>query len=203
MTLIAPTWGSREFPSWSICQPRAGSSSKSSPQAKDGRTIPVEVTAYYHARQGRRSADRLIEFMPTFPRASEAEGDIQQAKEVGRRIRQPGEERLPRQHVARDPHAAQRHPRPQPPDAGRHRAAGAGRATAEDGSREPPPAVDHQRHPRPVQDRGGPAGTRIRQFPSFRRDRQCRLDHPRHRRRARASSSRSIPTASPCGCAAT
>ena len=76
----------------------------------------------------------------------------------GARDRQPAQVRLPRQHVARAPHAAERDHRLLPGAA--RRALRRDQREAEGVSRghplvRQPPAVAHQRHPRPVEGRGG------------------------------------------------
>ncbi len=73
---------------------------------------------------------------------------------AGRRCRQRGQERLPRHHEPRDPHAAQRR--------ARHGAGHAGRRAQQRPARSHrhrsrvwrDPAGHPQRHPRPIQDRG-------------------------------------------------
>ena len=70
---------------------------------------------------------------------------------------EPHQERISRQHEPRDPHADERHHRPDRPDAryaARTRAAGAPHDGADVGAGA---AGDHQRHPRHLEDRGGTA----------------------------------------------
>ena len=77
--------------------------------------------------------------------------------------RQPAQERVPGQHVARAAHAAQRHHRlfGSPVRAAVRRAERqAGRVRGRHHRIRPAPPVPHQRHPRPVQDRGRQDGAR-------------------------------------------
>ena len=101
------------------------------------------------------------------PRAAQAPGASRSARgqphhraarrQGGRGERQPGEERLPRQHVPRDPHADERDPRLRP--AARTRPGPARRSETEDRhhplQRQSSADVD-QRHSGDVEDRGGP-----------------------------------------------
>ena len=72
-----------------------------------------------------------------------------------RRSGEPGQERLPRQHQPRDPHAAERPARPGPPGAGRVAAAGdAALPPRADPRLRPGPRRHPLRHPRLLEDRG-------------------------------------------------
>ena len=106
----------------------------------------------------------------------------------GARDRQPAQVRLPRQHVARAPHAAERDHRLLP---------GAARGDVRRDQREAegvsrghphvrkPPALAHQRHPRPVEGRGGTGRAPDRAVLAARRARARRRDGARTCPRAR------------------
>jgi hypothetical protein len=111
-----------------------------------------------------------------------------------------GEEHLPGQHVARNPHADERHPRPHPPAA--RRATRAGRAAGQDRRRRQAPALDHQRHPRHLQDRSRQAATRTQRFRPLQRARPCPFP-ARRAARAKGLEIRIDADAVPSGCAAT
>ena len=95
---------------------------------------------------------------PGRPRSAGRQPHHRAARRQGRRgERQPGEERVPGQHVARDPHADERHPRLRAAAAARPEP-GRGPAAADRHhplQRQPPADAD-QRHPGDVEDRGRP-----------------------------------------------
>jgi hypothetical protein len=96
-----------------------------------------------------------------------------------------GQERLPRQHEPRNPHADERHHRhvlPGPEDRPDPRQRN---YLQEDPGRRPAPAGHHQRHPRLVQDRGRQAGGRAHRVRSGRVVRQRHQPVGRERSRAR------------------
>ena len=95
---------------------------------------------------------------PGRPRSAGRQPHHRAARRQGRRgERQPGEERVPGQHVARDPHADERHSRLRPAAAARPEP-GPGPAAADRHhplQRQPSADAD-QRHPGDVEDRGRP-----------------------------------------------
>ena len=125
------------------------------------------------------------------PRGQRGTGGVRPAN---RRGREPGQERLPLQHVPRAANAAQCDHRLLP---GAHRAflrqseREAGRVRQGHPGERPAPALAHQRHPRPLQDRGGQDGARTVALPPEGppRAEPCHdpreVPPPRHRRHPR------------------
>ena len=95
------------------------------------------------------------------------------------RNRQRRQERVPGQHESRDPHADERHRRPDALVAQQRCVAQAARSAREDRQRGGPPARADQQHSRSVQDRGRENGSGGDRFHTRLDSRQCTLDDHR------------------------
>ena len=135
----------------------------------DGRPVRMvgvnrDVTDLISAEREREQLVHELRTAPGAPRSARRQPHDRAARrQGGRGERQPGEERLPGQHVPRDPHADERDPRLRP--AARTRPGPGRRSEAEDRhhplQRQSSADVD-QRHSGDVEDRGGPRDARGR-----------------------------------------
>ncbi len=114
------------------------------PPGRDHRLLPCGRSGFATEADCLRRRDRAAQGSRTRPAHGEGRG----------RGGQRGEERLPRQHEPRDPHADECHRRHEPSAAAFVADAAAARPAGQDRSRRKSPAGDHQRDPRPVEDRG-------------------------------------------------
>ena len=140
-------------------------------RARPRRPHPLHLGALC-SRAARRRGDGLLRAGARDHRAERGTapaGGAERIAGAGARCRRPGQscqERVPRQHEPRDPHADEHGARHDAAVAARASQRAAGRRRGQDQRRHPALAVDHQRHPRPVEDRGRPAAARAGELPA-------------------------------------